>query len=81
MEDAYESAKKITSVRNRDWLDSPWNDFFKNKNPNELLPTGIERDNLEHIITKFSETPEGFHLHRGLERTLKGFFLIFICNY
>lgn len=24
LEDAYESAQKITVVRNRDWLDSPW---------------------------------------------------------
>lgn len=82
MEDAYEGAKKITSVRNRDWLDSPWDDFFKDKNPNQLLPTGIERDNFENIIIKFSTTPEGFHLHRGLERTLKGrFFLLYYISF
>lgn len=27
---------------------------------------------MNHIIEKFSSVPEGFNLHRGLERTLKG---------
>jgi 2-oxoglutarate dehydrogenase E1 component len=72
LEDAYQAAQKITSVRNRDWLDSPWDDFFRNRDPQKLLPTGIEHDNIKHIIEKLSSVPEGFHLHRGLERTLKG---------
>ena len=72
MEDAYEAAQKITHVRNRDWLDSPWDDFFRNRNPHTFVPTGIEKDELNTIIEKFSSVPEGFNLHRGLERTLKG---------
>lgn len=72
LEEAYESSKKITSVRNRDWLDSPWDDFFRDKNPFYVPPTGIDRDNLEQVVMKFSQIPEGFNLHRGLERTLKG---------
>ncbi|KAI1715416.1 transketolase, pyrimidine binding domain-containing protein [Ditylenchus destructor] len=44
LEDAYEAAKGITNVRNRDWLDSPWDDFFRDKNPMQLLPTGIEKN-------------------------------------
>ena len=36
LEDAYKSSKEITSVRNRDWLDSPWDDFFRGKDPNQL---------------------------------------------
>lgn len=38
----------------------------------QLLPTGIEKENLTQILNKFSSIPEGFNLHRGLERTLKG---------
>uniref|UniRef100_A0A914MB68 2-oxoglutarate dehydrogenase, mitochondrial n=1 Tax=Meloidogyne incognita TaxID=6306 RepID=A0A914MB68_MELIC len=72
LEEAYESAKKITTVRNRDWLDSPWDDFFRDKNPFYVPPTGIDKENLEQIVMKFSQIPEGFNLHRGLERTLKG---------
>ncbi|KAI6203680.1 hypothetical protein M3Y94_00584500 [Aphelenchoides besseyi] len=72
LEDAYESAKQIKTIRNRDWLDSPWDDFFRNRDPTKLLATGIERENIEQVIDKFSSVPDGFHLHRGLERTLKG---------
>jgi|UniRef100_A0AC35EUT8 2-oxoglutarate dehydrogenase E1 component len=72
LEDAYEAAQKITHVRNRDWLDSPWDDFFKNRDPHAFVPTGIEKNELNAIIEKFSSVPEGFNLHRGLERTLKG---------
>lgn len=72
LEDAYESAQKITCVRNRDWLDSPWDDFFRGKDPRRLLPTGVDRANIEQIVAKISSVPEGFNLHRGLERILKG---------
>ncbi|ETN77778.1 oxoglutarate dehydrogenase (succinyl-transferring), E1 component [Necator americanus] len=71
LEDAYENAQKVTYVRNRDWLDSPWDDFFKRRDPLKLVSTGIEEDNINQIIEKFGSYPEGFHLHRGLERILK----------
>ena len=29
-------------------------------------------DNIDQVIDKFSSYPEGFNLHKGLERTLKG---------
>ncbi|KAL3079716.1 hypothetical protein niasHS_013998 [Heterodera schachtii] len=72
LENAHESAKQVTELRNRDWLDSPWDDFFRGKNPSQLLPTGIERDSLELIVNKISQVPDGFNLHRGLLRLLKG---------
>uniref|UniRef100_A0A1I7XCQ8 2-oxoglutarate dehydrogenase, mitochondrial n=1 Tax=Heterorhabditis bacteriophora TaxID=37862 RepID=A0A1I7XCQ8_HETBA len=72
LEDAYENAQKVTYVRNRDWLDSPWDDFFKKRDPLKLISTGIDEDNVTSIINKFSSVPEGFNLHRGLDRTLKG---------
>ncbi|VDO89522.1 unnamed protein product [Haemonchus placei] len=72
LEDAYENAQKVTYLRNRDWLDSPWDGFFKKRDPLKLVSTGIEEDKIKHIIEKFGSVPEGFHLHRGLERILKG---------
>lgn len=72
LEEAYENAQKVTYLRNRDWLDSPWDDFFKKRDPLKLVSTGIDEDNIRHIIEKFSSYPQGFHLHRGLERILKG---------
>ncbi|CAJ0587449.1 unnamed protein product, partial [Mesorhabditis spiculigera] len=72
LEEAYENAQKVTFVRNRDWLDSPWDDFFKKRDPLKLPSTGIDGELSKHIIDKFSSYPEGFNLHKGLERTLKG---------
>lgn len=72
MEDAYENAQKVQYVRNRDWLDSPWDDFFKKRDPLKVPDTGISDGVIKQIIDKFSSYPEGFNLHRGLERTLKG---------
>lgn len=71
MENAHEEATKIKNVRNRDWLDSPWDDFFRNKDPSKLLPTGVEKDNIAQIVDKFSSVPEGFHIHRGLEKVFR----------
>ncbi|KAK5980742.1 Oxoglutarate dehydrogenase, partial [Trichostrongylus colubriformis] len=72
LEEAYENAQKVTYLRNRDWLDSPWDDFFKHRDPLKLVSTGVDEDKIKHIIEKFGSYPEGFHLHRGLERILKG---------
>lgn len=72
LEDAYENAQKVTFVRNRDWLDSPWDDFFKKRDPLKLPSTGIDSETANLIVDKFSSYPEGFNLHKGLERTLKG---------
>lgn len=72
LEDAYENAQKVQYVRNRDWLDSPWDDFFKKRDPLKVPDTGISDGVIKQIIDKFSSYPEGFNLHRGLERTLKG---------
>uniref|UniRef100_A0A158R4I5 2-oxoglutarate dehydrogenase, mitochondrial n=1 Tax=Syphacia muris TaxID=451379 RepID=A0A158R4I5_9BILA len=72
LEEAYEAAQKETYVRHRDWLDSPWDDFFKRRDPLKIPATGVAKENLELIIGRFSSYPEGFKLHRGLERILKG---------
>ncbi len=72
LEDAYEGARKVTYARNRDWLDSPWDDFFKKRDPLHVPDTGINREMIDLIVDKFSSVPEDFNLHRGLDRTLKG---------
>lgn len=56
-EDAYELAKKRTVTHNRAWIDSPWHNFFENKNPMYLPNTGVENDVLEHI----GRFPWGFY--------------------
>ncbi|XP_065910011.1 2-oxoglutarate dehydrogenase complex component E1-like isoform X2 [Dysidea avara] len=55
------------------WLDSPWKDFFPDDpSAPEPIPTGVAMDTLEHIGTVFSTPPEGFTLHKGINRMLKG---------
>uniref|UniRef100_A0A0N5B9H5 2-oxoglutarate dehydrogenase, mitochondrial n=1 Tax=Strongyloides papillosus TaxID=174720 RepID=A0A0N5B9H5_STREA len=72
LETAYEEAQKITHVRHRDWLDSPWDDFFKGKNANLIPSTGVNQSDIDKVMAKFCSVPEGFNLHKGLDRTLKG---------
>ncbi|VDD86985.1 unnamed protein product [Enterobius vermicularis] len=72
LEEAYEAAQKETYVRHRDWLDSPWDDFFKRRDPLKIPATGVPKETLELIISKFASYPKDFNLHRGLERILKG---------
>lgn len=78
LENAHDEAAKIKAVRNRDWLDSPWDDFFRGKDPTKLLPTGTDKDNIDQIVGKLTSVPEGFHAHRGLEKIFRG--LHFIVN-
>ncbi|VDN02539.1 unnamed protein product [Thelazia callipaeda] len=72
LEDAYDKAQKVTFLRNRDWIDSPWDDFFKKRDPLKVPETGVRKEIIEQIIEKFSSIPPDFNLHRGLERILKG---------
>jgi len=73
-EEAYLAAKKEPVMRNSLWLDSPWPDFFSNKDPMKKPATGVSEDDLQHISEIFSnsEVPDPeFTLHGGLKRTLK----------
>lgn len=75
-EDAYNAAKKEPVMRNSLWLDSPWPDFFRDKDPMKKPTTGVGEDDLRHISEVFSnESPDhadpDFKIHAGLKRTLK----------
>ena len=48
-EAAFSMAKRATAVRNRDWLDSPWDDFFTGKDPMLVPKTGIDDNTMKHI--------------------------------
>ncbi|KAL5017841.1 hypothetical protein ScPMuIL_003563 [Solemya velum] len=71
-EEAFGLAKKETAMKNTDWLDSPWPDFFKGRDPMKIPSTGLEEETLNHIGTVFSTPPEGdFVVHSGIKRILK----------
>ncbi|KHN76850.1 2-oxoglutarate dehydrogenase, mitochondrial [Toxocara canis] len=72
LNEAYTDSQKVTCLRNCDWLDSPWHAFFASRNPFIVQPTGVPKDQIDLIIDKFSSVPEGFNVHSGVERILKG---------
>ena len=66
------------SMKNADWLDSPWNNFFADNKAereqllaSQLTPTGVEESDIAHILAKFATKPEDFNAHRGIQRILK----------
>lgn len=67
-EEAFESAKKETHTKYKDWLDSLWTGFFEGNKKLECKPTGIPEATLVHIGKKFSNHPPpetDFVLHKG----------------
>lgn len=70
LQDAYKNAKQETTYFNKNWLDSPWKDFFDDPN-SKTKPTGVSEDILNHVGKVFSSPPENFHIHPGLKRVLK----------
>lgn len=71
-EESYKLAKSQPAIRNSDWLDSPWEGFFKPDNSMTLPKTGIPRGVIEDILKKYGEVPENFNVHKGLVKVLKG---------
>ena len=72
LNDAFDGAKENPRIKNADWLDSKWGDFF---NPNDhmgrLVPTGIQMDTLKTLGTKFATAPAHIKIHSGLRRVFK----------
>ncbi|KAG4079658.1 hypothetical protein HA402_010438 [Bradysia odoriphaga] len=74
-EEAHAECLKETTIKFKDWIDSPWSGFFEGKDPNVCLPTGVPEETLNHIANIFSSPPPNspmFVLHRGIERVLAG---------
>jgi len=66
-EDAYSEAKKLTEINKKLWLDSPWNNFFTDRDPMKLEPTGVPADTINHILRVFSSEPgNNFSTHAGI---------------
>ncbi|KAG7462444.1 hypothetical protein MATL_G00184860 [Megalops atlanticus] len=75
-EEAYTSSKDEKILHIRHWLDSPWPDFFTAEGEPKSMscpPTGLEEGLLQHIGEIASSVPmEGFTIHPGLSRILRG---------
>ncbi|CAG7823217.1 unnamed protein product [Allacma fusca] len=70
-EESYIEAQSVKTTKLRDWLDSPWKGFFKNKDHLKMGTTGVDEETLVHIGTKFSTPPPDFEIHKGLERIFR----------
>merc|ERR1719427_1281556 len=73
-ERALVDAGNIEVINFRDWLDSPWKNFFINDGGLVNLlckDTGATEETLNHIGATFSEHNE-LKVHRGLTRVFKG---------
>lgn len=65
-EEAFAKAKQVTALRNSEWLDSPWPNFFDSRDPMAAPDTSVTEDRLNHIGNLFSMIPEdGFKVHNG----------------
>jgi len=74
-ERALEDSSKIELINYRNWLDSPWKNFFMNdvgKVKLECKDTGKDEATLSHIGDAFSTTHDKLKVHRGLTRVFKG---------
>lgn len=74
MEESYVKSRGYVP-ETREWLTAPWEGF---KTPKQLateilphLPTGIDEATLKEIGKTSSTAPEGFHVHKNLQRILK----------
>ncbi|XP_026815300.1 2-oxoglutarate dehydrogenase, mitochondrial isoform X6 [Rhopalosiphum maidis] len=73
-EEAYLTSRKETTIKYKDWLDSPWSGFFEGKDPLKASKSGVKEETLTHIGKRFSSPPPNaaeFVIHRGIERILK----------
>jgi len=78
LEESFVAGKEIDRMKNAEWLDSPWNDFFADNKeererllPSQLTTTGVDEADIVHILGKFSSIgPENFVAHRGIIRIL-----------
>lgn len=74
-EHAHAMCLKETTIKFKDWIDSPWSGFFEGREENLCCPTGIAEETINHIADVFSSPPPNspmFVLHKGIERVLAG---------
>ncbi|CAF3932957.1 unnamed protein product [Rotaria magnacalcarata] len=72
LNDAFTNSKSSAYAKDKNWLDSPWKNFFTGKGPFPYPQTGVAEETLQNIGVKTHELPDGFVLHRGLTRIFEG---------
>ncbi|GAA6050053.1 hypothetical protein NBRC10513_001364 [Rhodotorula toruloides] len=74
MEESYEKSKEYKPT-SKEWLSSSWDGFPSprelKENVLEARATGVDFDTLKSVGKAIASTPEGFNVHRNLQRILK----------
>ncbi|CAF0807367.1 unnamed protein product [Rotaria sordida] len=71
LDDTFANSKSSAYAKDKNWLDSPWKNFFTSKGPFPYPETGVSEETLKTIGIKAHELPQGFVLHRGLIRVFE----------
>lgn len=74
LEKSFEASKEYKPT-SKEWLSSSWDGFPSPRELKEQVlesrPTGVELDTLKKVGEVISSYPEGFEVHRNLQRILK----------
>ncbi|GAA5956132.1 hypothetical protein JCM3765_005461 [Sporobolomyces pararoseus] len=74
LEESFQKSKEYKPT-SKEWLSSAWDGFPSprelKENVLEARPTGVDFDKLKHVGKTISTAPEGFNVHRNLQRILK----------
>ncbi|MGV6820291.1 MAG: 2-oxoglutarate dehydrogenase E1 component [Parvularcula sp.] len=64
------TAGKEYETKRADWLDGNWSGFRPPQDEDRRGDTAVSMDRLRNIGSKLTEAPNGFHVHRTLQRIL-----------
>ena len=74
LEESFQKSKDYKPT-SKEWLSSAWDGFPSprelKENVLEARSTGVDFDTLKHVGKTISTAPEGFEVHRNLQRILK----------
>ena len=74
LEESFDKSKEYKPT-SKEWLSSSWDGFPSprelKENVLEARPTGVDFDTLKHVGKTISSYPDGFNVHRNLQRILK----------
>jgi 2-oxoglutarate dehydrogenase E1 component len=71
LEHAFEQARRGEFTPAPQTLTGIWNGFQGgNEPPGDEPPTGVAAERLVELLTRLTQIPEGFHLHKTLQRSL-----------
>ena len=56
--------------KNSEWLDSPWGDFFVNKDQMKVAPTGIPEDVVQKLGIQASSVPKDLKIHSSKAQSI-----------